>query len=126
MVRPRKGARSAAQAGKKRKKDDFFEDAEGDEDEFFVQSGDEGEVGSESEEEDAEAAETAEEKRLRLGAALLLDCQAGRQNARNTCGHHACCQRRRAAAAAAASSPASVAVCAWWSVLACSSRPNAN
>lgn len=68
MVHPRKGARSAAQAGKKRKKDDFFEDAECDDDEFFVHSGDERNAGSESEEGDAEAAETAEEKRLRLGA----------------------------------------------------------
>ncbi|KAL4451525.1 hypothetical protein ABPG75_007187 [Micractinium tetrahymenae] len=76
MVRPRKGARSAAQAGKKRKKDDFFEDAEGEEDEFFVQSGDERGAGSESEEEDAETAETAEEKRLRLAKAYLDQVKA--------------------------------------------------
>lgn len=95
MVRPRgKSGRQAGGAGKKRSRDEFFEDAE-EADEFFVQSGDEAAGASESEEEDAEAAETAEEKRLRLGAGAQGGWGAAGMADRQACGPHACSQQRR-------------------------------
>lgn len=60
---PKRAGKKAEPAKKKNKREDF---EDGNPDDFFLGSDDEGRKGQESEEEE-EQVETAEEKRLRLG-----------------------------------------------------------